>query len=131
MRLKNLFICFFSLFFLTAVINAEDIQVLTLKDCIELGMENNFQVKKSNYDLFSAREGTRQVKSQYEPQINCRLGRTEVKNQGMEAMSVEKIEKDMLSIGLNKKFYSSGGLLSLTWDNENSAHNYTTANFSG
>ncbi len=131
MKLRYLFICFFSMCFLTSVLKAEDMRVLTLKDCIELGMKNNFQVKKSKYDLFSAREGTRQVKSQYEPQINCRLGRTEVKNQGMEAMNVEKTEKDMLSIGLNKKFYSSGGLLSLTWENEKSDNNYTSGNFSG
>ncbi|MCK5535070.1 hypothetical protein KAI68_08130, partial [bacterium] len=131
MKLRDLFICFFSMFFLTAVIKAEDMRVLTLEDCIELGVKNNFQIKKSNYDLFSAREAIKQVKSQYEPQINCRLGRTEVKNQGMEAMSVEKIEKDMLSIGLNKKFYSSGGLLSLTWENEKSDNNYTSGNFSG
>ncbi len=131
MRLKNLFICFFSMCFLTAVLNAEDMGVLTLKDCIELGMKNNFQIKKSNYDLFSAREGTMQVKSQYEPQINSQLGRTEVKNQGMEAMNVEKIEKDMLSIGLNKKFYSSGGLLSLTWENGRSDNSYTSGNSSG
>ena len=117
MKLRDLFICFFSMCFLTSVLKAEDVGVLTLKDCIELGMKNNFQVTKSNYDLFSAREGTRQVKSQYEPQINCKVGRTEVRNQGMEAMSVDKTKKDMLSIGLNKKFYSSGGLLSLTWEN--------------
>ncbi len=131
MKLQYLFICFFSMCFLTSVLKAEDMSILTLKDCIELGMKDNFQIKKFNYDLFSAREATKQVKSQYEPQINCRLGRTEVKNQGMEAMNVEKTEKDMLSIGLNKKFYSSGGLLSLTLDNEKSAHNYTSGNFSG
>lgn len=131
MKLRNIFIFFFLSFFLTVYLKAEDMVPLTLQDCIELGFKNNFEVKKSNYDLFSAQEGTRQIKSQYEPQINCQMGKTKVKNMGIEAMYGDEIKKDMLSIGLNKKFHSSGGLLSLTWENEKSDTNYTSESLSG
>ena len=83
----------------------EETQTLTLQDCIELGIKNNLQIKKSNYDALSAKEATRQIKSQYEPMVSIEAGKTDIRTSSLNHIFVTMTKKETLNIGLNKKFY--------------------------
>lgn len=118
---KKYFFIFIALSFLfTFCLEAtcEETQTLTLQDCIELGIKNNFQIKKSNYDILSAREETLQIKSQYEPMISLRVGKTDIRTSDVNPILGTVTKKETLNVGLNKKFYYTGGMLSLDWENE-------------
>ena len=78
MIFKKIVLFLFLLLLSANICNAEE--KLTLADCIELGIENNFDIKKANYDFLSSKEATKQVRSQYEPSVNTQVGRTDVKS---------------------------------------------------
>ena len=122
MNPKKLFIFIVFIFILTfpinAQVNAQEFSNLTLEDCIKLGIKNNFKIKKATYDVYSAKETTIQIKSQYEPILNCQIGKTDIKNSEVNSIYGTEIKQDSLNIGMNKKFYYTGGTLGLEWSNE-------------
>ncbi len=119
MDLKKGISAFFVLSFLPIpALNAEETVNLSIEECVELGLKNNFEIKKSRYDLLSAGEQTEQLKSRYEPSITCEFGKSGRKTSGANPLYGTETKKDTLNAGLNKKFYPTGGLLSLVWQNE-------------
>ena len=130
MGLKKGISAFFVLsFLLTPALNAEETVNLSIEECVELGFKNNFEIKKSRYDLLSARERIEQVKSRYEPSITCELGKTDRKTSGANPLYGTENKKDTLNAGLNKKLYPTGGLLSLEWQNEKNDSNSIFSSF--
>lgn len=113
----------FVVLLLPVLLFAEGADSFTLQECIELGIKNNLQVKKSGYNVSSAREKTSQISAQYEPEINLQVGKTDMETSGANPLYGTKVRKDSLTIGINKKFYYTGGRLNLDWTNEKTDSN--------
>ena len=110
-------------------LNAEETVNLSIEECVELGFKNNFEIKKSRYDLLSAGEQTEQLKSRYEPSITCELGKSDRETSGANPLYGTETKRDTLNAGLNKKLYPTGGLLSLEWQNEKNDSNSIFSSF--
>lgn len=115
MKLKTILLL---LFVLTSPVWVEEHLTLSLEECIELGFKNNFGIKKSNYAILSSQEVTEQIKSQYEPSLNATISQTNIEDSNPYSFYGTKTKKDTVNIGLDKKFYYTGGILSLDWSSE-------------
>lgn len=117
-----------SLFVLLLLLNstqikAQDEIALNMEQCIELAIENNLGLKKIEYDWLSSREATKQVKADYEPLISISGGRNDVESSGIDPLYGTSMITDSLNLTLTKRFYQTGGSISLGWDNEKSDTN--------
>lgn len=116
--IKNiiLMICLVS----TAVpdIMAENPMVLSLKECLKIGIANNFSIQKSGFDVMISRESVVQFKSQYETGLNISAGIADSKNSGANLIFGSESRISSLNIAVAKKLYKTGGDLGLNWKNE-------------
>ncbi|MBN1622710.1 MAG: TolC family protein [Endomicrobiales bacterium] len=93
---------------------SQDLQVLSLQDCINYGIKNNPDIQKLQYDLLNAEESENQVLGLYEPGVNLSINRMLYQSFIPGAYS----EQDNYNLGVNKLFIQSGGYLGLDINNK-------------
>jgi outer membrane protein TolC len=118
MKLRNLKLLLILLPVVAVFAGAEETVVLSIDECIGLGMKNNLDIRKSNYDVLNAGESVEQFRSQYEPSLNLSAGKTEIKTSGANIMYGTQNITETLSLGIRKRFLNTGGALNLDFKNE-------------
>ncbi len=93
-------------------------KALSIEDCVRIGIESNFGIKSAKYDVSGAGEITARINAQYEPVLGAGLSKLNIKNTGANAVYGELIKKDSLTMSASKKLSSTGGNLSVSWENE-------------
>ncbi len=97
---------------------ATDIKIYTLDECIKTGIENNLQMKSSNYDKLLSEEEIEKFVSQYDLFINLDLIKSDSEFSMVNPQSGSERDIGQIILGLGKKFSLSGGVLSLEWLNQ-------------
>ena len=89
-----------------------------MDDCINLALENNLDIRIKDIDHKIAIEKQVQIRSGYDPVVTGSAGRTNKTTSGENPLYGRSNKTDSFSIGVSKRFLSSGGALSLEWKGE-------------
>ncbi|MBU2590518.1 MAG: TolC family protein [Nitrospinota bacterium] len=127
--IKRLLIVIIPIFLLSSPVWGETPGPISMEECIEIGIKNNFDLKKTNYDLLVAQEGTEQIMAQYEPLLSFSTGIKDVRNPVTTATYGSKSRTDSASVGINKKTALTGGTFGATWQNSKTDTNASSASF--
>jgi len=74
-------------------------KVLDMADCVTIGLERNFGIKRAKADIKSAAESASQINAQYEPSLSADVSRAGIKNTGAGTIYGKEIKKDTLILG--------------------------------
>lgn len=86
----------------------KDGSVLTIQDCISIGLKNSFLIKKCKFDLDVAKSNVGKAKSVYFPTLGAGVGYAQVNNSNSKHFESVYREMPMVGVALNKMIWDFG-----------------------
>ncbi|MEA2082485.1 MAG: TolC family protein [Elusimicrobiota bacterium] len=117
MNKKLISTAFLYFLFMTSFLSAGE-KALDSAACVRIGVERNYGIKIAEHDVSGAGEITARINAQYEPVLSAGLSKLNIENTGANAVYGDVIQKDNLTMSASKKLSSTGGNLSVSWENE-------------